>query len=83
MLHAPVLSYYCYAMEEGLFEPVKGLGDEVMKGEVAGYTHFPQTPEIQSKPIYFETDGVVVCKRIPARVIRGDCVFQLGCDFTL
>ena len=30
MLHAPDFSYYCYAMEEGLFEPVKGLGHEVM-----------------------------------------------------
>ena len=51
MLHAPDFSYYCYAMEEGLFEPVKGLGDEVLKGEVAGYTHFPETPGKQSKPI--------------------------------
>ena len=65
------------------FEPVKGLGDEVMKGEVAGYTHFPETPGKPSEPIYFEADGVVVCKRIPARVIRGDCVFQLGCDFAV
>jgi predicted deacylase len=83
MLYAPDFSYYCYAMEEGLFEPVKGLGDEVMKGEVAGYTHFPETPGKESKASYFEADGVVVCKRIPARVIRGDCVFQLGCDFTI
>ena len=83
MLHAPDFSYYCYAMEEGLFEPVKDLGDEVMKGEVAGYTHFPETPGKQSEPIYFDADGVVVCKRIPARVIRGDCVFQLGCDFII
>jgi uncharacterized protein len=83
MLHAPDFSYYCYAMEEGVFEPVKGLGDEVMKGEVAGYTHFPETPGKPSEPLYFEADGVVVCKRIPARVIRGDCVFQLGCDFRI
>ena len=83
MLHAPDFSYYCYAMEEGLFEPVKDLGDEGMKGEVAGYTHFPETPGKQSEPIYFDADGVVVCKRIPARVIRGDCVFQLGCDFII
>ena len=83
MLHAPDFSYYCYAMEEGCFEPVKGLGDERMKGVVAGYTHFPQTPEKQSKLIYFEGDGVVVRKRTLARVIGGDCVFQLGCDFTI
>ena len=50
-----------------------------MKGEVAGKTHFPEAPGKQSKPIYFETDGIVVCKRIPVRLLRGDCVFQLGC----
>ncbi len=83
ILYAPDFSYYCYAMEEGLFEPVKELGDEVMKGEVAGYTHFPETPGKESKPIYFDANGIVVCKRTPARVIRGDCVFQLGCDFKI
>ena len=83
MLYAPDFSYYCYAMDEGLFEPVKDLGDEVVKGEVAGYTHFPETPGKESKPIYFDANGIVVCKRTPARVIRGDCVFQLGCDFKI
>ena len=33
--------------------------------------------------IYFEANDVVVRKWIPDRVIRGDCVFQLGFDFTL
>ena len=83
MLYAPDFSYYCYAMDEGLFEPVKDLGNEVVKGEVAGYTHFPETPGKESKPIYFDANGIVVCKRTPARVIRGDCVFQLGCDFKI
>ena len=54
-----------------------------MKGEIAAYLHFPETLGKPSEAIYFEVDIVVVCKRIPARVIRGDCVFQIGCDFTI
>ena len=83
MLFAPNFSYYCYAMEEGLFEPIKDLGDEVNEGDLAGYTHFPETPGKKSKPSYFEASGVVVCKRIPARIMRGDCLYQLGCDLTI
>ena len=51
MLYAPDFSYYCYAMEEGLFEPVKGLGDEVMKGEVAGYP--PKPLHLRNLPGFF------------------------------
>mgnify|MGYP001253590723 FL=1 len=81
MLHAPDFSFFCYAYWEGLFEPVAMLGSEVKKGDLAGYVHMPETPGAGPEAVYFDESGVVVCKRIPGRIRRGDCLYHLGCDF--
>ena len=81
MLHAPDFNFFCYADGEGLFEPVARLGTEVNKGDLAGYVHFPETPGSGPEPMYFDAGGVVVCQRIPGRIMRGDCLYHLGCDF--
>ena len=81
MLHAPNFKYFCYADGEGLFEPVVTLSNEVSPGDLAGYIHTPENPESYPRKLHFEADGVVVCQRIPSRVMRGDCVYHLGCDF--
>ena len=81
MLHAPDFSFFCYAYGEGLFEPVAMLGSEVKKGDLAGYVHMPETPGTSPEAVYFDESGVVVCKRIPGRIKRGDCLYHLGCDF--
>ncbi|GIT70886.1 MAG: hypothetical protein Ct9H300mP28_07000 [Pseudomonadota bacterium] len=81
MLHAPDFSFFCYAYWEGLFEPVAILGSEVKKGDLAGYVHMPETPGASPEAVYFDESGVVVCKRIPGRIKRGDCLYHLGCDF--
>jgi len=81
MLHAPNFDYFTYAPGEGLFEPVAELGDEVVSGDLAGYVHLPETPGSEPDPVHFSAAGLVICKRIPGRVQRGDCLFHLGCDF--
>jgi predicted deacylase len=73
--------YYCYAPDNGLFEPYVELGDEVTAGQAAGAVHFPDTPWREPTTAYFEQSGVVICKRIPGRVERGDCLFHLGADY--
>ena len=80
MLHAPDFDYYVYALDEGLFEPAAALGDEVRKGDLAGHVHFPETPWQAPSEVRFSAGGLVVCKRIPGRVERGDCLFHLGID---
>ena len=82
MVHAPSYDYFTYALDVGLFEPVAELGDEVRKGDLAGLVHSPETPWQAPSEVHFGADGLVVCKRIPGRVERGDCVFHLGVDFT-
>lgn len=73
--------YYCYAPDNGLFEPYVELGDEVAAGQAAGAVHFPDTPWREPTLAYFEHGGLVICKRIPGRTDRGDCLFHLGTDY--
>ncbi len=82
-LTAPDFSYFCYAGEDGLFEPYVELGDTVEAGQAAGAVHFPDTPWREPALQYFDAPGFVLCKRIPGRVMRGDCLFHLGADYEI
>lgn len=72
--------YYVYAPEDGVFEPLLDLGDEVVAGREAGRIHFPETPWRDPVVTRFARAGVVFCRRVPARTRRGDCLFHLGTD---
>ena len=72
--------YYCYATEDGLFEPYVELGDLVMAGQPAGALHTPETPWRAPTEVTFARDGMVLCKRVPGRSQRGDCLFHLATD---
>ena len=73
--------YYVYTPEGGLFEPLVELGDAVKKGQPAAAVHFSHTPWREPEVVRFEREGVVLCKRIPGRTERGDCLFHLGTDY--
>jgi uncharacterized protein len=72
--------YFVYASEAGLYEPLVELGDMVTKGQPAARIHFPETPWAAAVELRFQRDGFVLCKRIPGRSARGDCLFHLGTD---
>jgi uncharacterized protein len=73
-------AYFAYAPDSGVFEPAVELGDEVKQGQLAGRIHFPETPWAPAVPFHFAHDGFVLCKRVPGRTARGDCLFHLGTD---
>jgi len=73
--------YFVYTTEGGLFEPLAELGDEVKAGQPAAAIHFQHTPWREAEIVRFERDGMVLCKRIPGRTERGDCLFHLGTDY--
>ena len=73
--------YYVYTSESGLFEPLVELGDMVKKDQPAATIHFSHTPWREPETVRFERDGMVLCKRIPGRTERGDCLFHLGTDY--
>jgi predicted deacylase len=74
------VDYFVYAPDSGLFEPHVDLGAEVKAGQSAGAIHFQDTPWREPTIVHFPRDGVVICKRIPGRTERGDCLFHLGSD---
>ena len=75
--------YFVYAPENGLYEPLVELGDMVTAGQPAARIHLPETPWAEPVTTHFARDGFVLCKRIPGRTIRGDCLFHLGTDIDL
>jgi hypothetical protein len=83
MLTAETWESFSYASEDGLFEPVVELGDEVVKGQLAARIHSPETPWREPAEVHFDAAGLVVCKRLPGRTERGDCLFHLGADFDI
>ena len=50
------------------------------KGQLAGLIHTPETPWREPTEVRFDETGLVVCKRVPGRVERGDCLFHLGAE---
>lgn len=82
-LHVGGPDYFVYAPENGVFEPVADLGDEIKQGQLAGRIHFPETPWAPAVEFRFARDGFVLCKRVPGRTMRGDCLFHLGTDTAL
>ena len=69
--------YYCYAPEPCLFEPLFELGADVDAGAAAGAIHPHDTPWREPAITRFSRAGTVVCKRVPGRVERGDCLYHL------
>ncbi|MDJ0685709.1 MAG: succinylglutamate desuccinylase/aspartoacylase family protein [Alphaproteobacteria bacterium] len=67
-----------YADMQGLFEPLVGPGQAVSAGQMLALIHEPETPGAEPVEAHAAHDGVVLAKRVPARVIRGDCLFHIG-----
>ncbi len=74
------IDYFVYSPDYGLWEPLVDLGDDVEAGQPAARVHFPETPWREPVVAEFLHAGTVICKRIPSRVERGDCLFHLGTD---
>ncbi|MDR3536591.1 MAG: succinylglutamate desuccinylase/aspartoacylase family protein [Acetobacteraceae bacterium] len=72
--------YYVYAPDNGLYEPLAELGESVMSGQPAARIHFPETPWAEPVMVPFLHKGIVLCKRMPGRTMRGDCLFHLGTE---
>ncbi len=73
-------TYYVYAMENGLFEPLADIGQEVQAGQPAARIHLHHTPWREPVQLHFARAGLVLCKRVPALCEPGDCLFQLASD---
>ena len=69
---------FVVAPVDGLFEPRVRLGDKVKARDLAGIVHPVDDPEREGVEVRFSAAGVVVCRRVPARALRGDYLFHVG-----
>lgn len=69
---------FIYALWAGIFEPYVKLGDLVSAGQAAGAIHDPTAPWRPPHPVSFSDTGMVLSRRVPARVEIGDCLMNLG-----
>ena len=73
---------YLYARIEGVFEPVEIPDDRVVPGDIAGWIHYPDVPFSEPVELRFEVSAKVLSVRMPARVERGDCLYEFGLPVT-
>ena len=81
LMEVPGLDYYTYSPDYGIWEPLADLGDEVKKGQPAAAIYSPETPWREPITTQFSRDGLIICRRVPGPVHRGDCLFHLATDF--
>lgn len=73
-------SAFVYSHVDGLFEPFVALGDTVEAGQPAGCVHSHQDASRPATELQFGCGGLVVSRRVPARVGCGDYVFSVASD---
>lgn len=71
---------YVMAPLEGLFEPYCELGQTVGEGEPAGAVHPLDDPARTPVEVRFARGGLILSRRVPARVRRGDYLFTVAAE---
>lgn len=69
-----------YAYEAGVFVPNINIGDEVCSSAVIGSIHTPDTPWREPIDVTTPYSGMILAKRVPGPVRRGDAVAQVFRD---
>jgi hypothetical protein len=72
--------YYVYASDGGLFEPLVDLGDMVARASPRRASISTTRRGASPRRCPSSATGLVLCKRVPARCERGDCLFHLATD---
>lgn len=71
---------FVYARDRGIFEPAANLCDEVVQGQIAGRIHFSDLPTREPETLFFESSGLIACRRVPSLTNPGDCLFKVMAD---
>jgi len=72
---------YVYAPDRGMFEPFHDLGTWVEAGQLCGQVLFLDDPLRSPVPCAYRASGMLICRRHPGLVERGDCVAHLAAPF--
>lgn len=74
LLHTPDGTSYVVAEENGIYEAVADLGQEVREGDVVGRIHSIEYPGRAAIEYRARRSGIIVCRHVPGLVESGDCV---------
>lgn len=77
----PDIECYEMAPETGIYEPFVALGEPVALGQALGQVHFPAIPTREPWVVGARRAGMLLCKRGPGWVERGDNVAIIAADF--
>ncbi|BAR61303.1 hypothetical protein NK6_8154 [Bradyrhizobium diazoefficiens] len=67
-----------FATRRGWFEPAVMVGARVAAGDVAGWYHDFERPELPEEVLRFPADGIVISQRLHTDSQSGDCLVQVG-----
>jgi len=72
----------CYVMspDDGLYEPFLELGEEIKAGRPIGQVHYPHNLDKKPWVTRAKASGMLLCKRPPGKVQRGDNVAIIAQD---
>jgi predicted deacylase len=71
-------SLFVYAEREGWFEPAVDIGDDVAKGDVAGWLYDLERPMDDPLTLRFAESGIVLTRRLHTHCQSGDCLMNLA-----
>ncbi|MFO0998062.1 MAG: succinylglutamate desuccinylase/aspartoacylase family protein [Alphaproteobacteria bacterium] len=80
LMHVNDARSHVIAPDAGLYEPFVELGDKIKPGQVLGQVHFLNNLEKAPAPVRATIGGLLLLKRPPGRVERGDIVHQIAVD---
>ena len=75
-----ILDLDCYVMcpDDGLYEPLIELREDVVQGQPIGQVHYPNNLDREPWVTHAPRGGFLLCKRPPGRVQRGDAPGEVG-----
>jgi ectoine utilization protein EutE len=80
LVESPNREDYIMAPADGIYESFYELGTEIKKGQPVGQVHFLDRVDWEPEEVLAESEGVMICRRGPGLVERGDCVIVLARD---
>lgn len=80
LVESPDREDYLMSPADGIYESFYELGAEIKKGQIVGQVHFLDRVDWEPEEVRAESDGLMICRRGPGLVERGDCVAVLARD---
>ena len=80
MMATPDLDCLVLSPDDGIFEPLVALEDDVARGQPLGRLHNPRQPDRSPTVIEAPRPGTVICHRPLPMTRQGDCLYIIADD---